>query len=588
MRTLESLQEEFGYKLLTPTEIKSVRERTVNWKSVEGEIVRRKALKSYPANLQLVNWGYIMTPFHYSLAANFQRCIEKGPNPGMPYGLILASAPPQVGKSLSTSESLQQWILTNNPRAHILTAGYEATFAMRFGRRNREKFGEWAPILTHDKVKLHDKIQSVEDWETMVFDENSGLYLSANGGMATAGIGGPLTGKPATFFMIDDPIKNMKDAGSDIRVYDNIEYYQSAIETRLLGNPGSICVVMCTRWVVNDMIGWLRRHRKQFIVGDFNYAALSTEQNCHNDPLGRLPGEGICPEMGKDANWARIIEESYTASQGGHVFGALFQGEPTNELGNLFRLEDWGEYEVKNWDPAKMDRVYLSIDATFKDNDENDYVAMYVGGVCQGNQRIRYIVRKRMDLADTVDKIVEIVKKFPEIDVIYIEDKANGPGVVSVIRKWRKRLGIPEEEFPSVIAVTPEGSKYARASEMSVYQRDGRWFIPCEKDAHLLSSPNDFEWEEQGLSYTHCFKQELGTFPFGAFDDMVDMCSQANAKCRGLMDGDEKPTKRVTRFSRYSNWWPEMWSDYRRLKTQDEKSAFIKMHGAPTEWKKIP
>lgn len=589
MVTLEQLQAEFGYPLLTPEEVRAIRENTLNWNSLQGEVVLRKCVKSYPAYLQAANYGYQMTAYHYSLAANLQHDFEKGPNLGMPYGLILLSAPPQTGKSLTITESFQSWVLIKHPRTNILTIGYEATFTSRFGRRNREKFADLAPKLSHGRLKLHDKIQSTESWEVMLLDKLTQLWISTNGGMNTAGMGGAITGKTGNVVVIDDPIKNMQDADSEVKVVTNIEYFQSAIETRLLGNPGSLCIVMCTRWVINDLIGWLRRHRKKFILGDYNYAAMCTQANCYSDPLKRAPGEGICPEMGKGAEWAEVIKESYTASQGGHVYNALFQGEPTNELGNLFRLEDWGEYEIdKVWQPERFDRIYLSIDATFKDLKTSDYVAMGVGGIREGNQYLRYIVRKRMDLPDTLDKIIEVCKKFPEIDVIYIEDKANGPGVVSVLRKWRRKLNIDEHDFPSVYEINPEGGKYSRAQAASPYQRDGRIYIPCEKDAKRFSSAEDFEWEEDGVSYTNCFKQELGTFPFGANDDLVDMVSQATIKCIGLMTGEEKPEKKVVRFTRYSEWWPEMWADYKRLKTREEKDAFIKMHGAPKEWQNLP
>lgn len=585
-KTLEQFQAEFGYPILTPQEVRAIREAAINWNSVEGEIIIRKCKRSYPAYLQAVNYGYQMTAYHYSLAANLQRDFEKGPNPGMPYGLILLSASPQTGKSFTVTESFQSWVLINNPRLSVLTLGYESTFASRFGRRNREKFGEWAPILSHGRLKLHDRIQSTESWETMVLDKSTGLWASTNGGMSTAGMGGPITGKTGNVVVIDDPIKNMQDADSETKIVTNIEYFQSAIETRLLGNPGSLCIVMCTRWVPNDLIGWLRRNRKKFIVGDYNYAAQCTAQNKDKDPLCREVGEGICPEMGKDAAWAEVIKESYTASQGGHVYNALFQGEPSDELGNLFRTENWGEYEIdKVWKPERFDRIYLSIDATFKDNKTNDYVAMKVGGIMQGNDYARYLVRKHMDLPDTLDKILKIYKMFPEIDVIYIEDKANGPGIISVLRKWRRKLGIDEKDFPSIYPIEPEGGKYSRAQAAAPYQRDGRCFIPCEKDADRFSSPDDFEWEEQGISYTNCFKHELGTFPFGANDDLVDAHTQQIIKCIGLMTGEEQPEKRVVRFTRYSNWWPEMEADYRQLKTQEERNAFIKKHGANIKWK---
>ena len=586
MKSLEKLISEYGYDILTPEQVKSIRENTVNWNSLQGEIIIRKCNRSYPAYLQATNYGYQMTAYHYSLASNLQRNFEKGPNPGMPYALILLSAPPQTGKSYTVTESFQSWCLLRNPRLSVLTLGYESTFASRFGRRNREKFSQWAPIFSHGKLKLHDKIQSTESWETMALDPATGLFYSTNGGMNTAGMGGPITGKTGNLVVVDDPIKNMEDAESETKITTNIEYFQSTIETRLTGNIGSLCIVMCTRWVPNDLIGWLRRHRKKFIVGDYNYAAMCTEQNVMSDPLGREVGEGICPEMGKDSKWAEVIKESYTASQGGHVYNSLFQGEPTDQLGNLFKTENWEEYEIdKVWKPDQFDRIYLSIDATFKDLSTSDFVAMKVGGIKQGNDYLRYLVRKRMDLPDTLDKIIKIYKLFPEIEIIYIEDKANGPGIISVLRKWRKKLGIDEKDFPSVYPLEPSGGKYSRAQTASAYQREGKCFIPCEKDAHRVSSPDDFEWEEQGVSYTNCFKQELGTFPFGANDDLVDAFDQAINVNIPLLTGEEKPTKKAIRFTRYNEWWPEMWDDFKKLKTQDEKNAFIKMYGAPMEWK---
>ncbi len=612
MRSLFDLQQEYGYELLTKEEIKAIREHTLVWESLNGELVIRKCLRSYPAYLQAVNYGYLMTPFHYSMAANLQREFERGPNPKpgferlvdrskpydpshpdynrLAYGLILLSAPPQVGKSLTITESFQSWVLIKYPRLGVLTLGYASDFASRFGRRNRDKFIDYAPKLTHGRVKIHDKVQSTEEWETMVLDRESRVYVNSNGGMSAAGLRGVVTGKTGNIVVIDDPIKNMQDAMSEVMVEGNIEAFMSTVETRLLGNPGSLCIVMATRWVTNDLLGWLRRHRKNYIVGDYNYAALATETNVDKDPLRRAVGEGVCPEMGKDNTWAEVIRQSYMASEGAHVFNSLFQGEPSNEQGNLFKADDWQDYSIKdNWSTEeqllKFDRVYLSIDATFKGEDTSDFVGMEVTGIKQGNSYLRYLVRKQMDLPDTIDKILKICKKFPEIEVIYIEDKANGPGIVSVIRKWRKKLGIPDKDFPSVIAVQPDGSKFSRAQAASVYQRDGRCYLPREDEAHLLSSPDDFAWEEEGLSYVQCYKQELGTFPFAGNDDLVDAFSQGIKQSMGILSGTEKPTKQPQRFSRYSVWWPEMEADYKQLKTKEEQQAFIRLHGANIKWK---
>ena len=53
----------------------------------------------------------------------------------------------------------------------------------------------------------------------------------------------------------------------------------------------------------------------------------------------------------------------------------------------------------------------------------------------------------------------------------------------------------------------------------------------------------------------------------------------------GILTGTEKPTKQPIRFSRYSVWWPEMEADYKSLKSDEEKRAFVQMHGANIKWK---
>ena len=51
------------------------------------------------------------------------------------------------------------------------------------------------------------------------------------------------------------------------------------------------------------------------------------------------------------------------------------------------------------------------------------------------------------------------------------------------------------------------------------------------------------------------------------------------------MTGEEKVEKKPVRFTRYTNWDDYMEEDYAKLKTREEKDAFIHMHGANMKWK---
>ena len=97
-----------------------------------------------------------------------------------------------------------------------------------------------------------------------------------------------------------------------------------------------------------------------------------------NDPLGRRIGEALCPELGKDNAWLKQFKESYLndiSHGGGHrAWQALYQCSPRVEGGNLVRREWWRFFNPK--DITVFGTTIISVDATFKDGKDNDYVAI--------------------------------------------------------------------------------------------------------------------------------------------------------------------------------------------------------------------
>ena len=57
MKSLEALKKEYGYDILSPAEVKSVRSGKLNWKSLEGEGSRRKSHRADPAYRQATKEG---------------------------------------------------------------------------------------------------------------------------------------------------------------------------------------------------------------------------------------------------------------------------------------------------------------------------------------------------------------------------------------------------------------------------------------------------------------------------------------------------------------------------------------------------
>ena len=155
---------------------------------------------------------------------------------------------------------------------------------------------------------------------------------------------------------------------------------------------------------------------------------------------------------------------------------------------------------------AGMGHILMSVDATFKDGYNNDYVAIQVWGKRNNNNYLLARLKERMDFPTTVQAIKTMKSKFPSLHQVLIEDKANGSAIISILKK----------EMSGIIPVNPLGGKIARANAVSPMIEAGEVYIP-----------NNEEW-------VHDFVNEWSSFPNSEHDDEVDCGTQALAKLRTI------------------------------------------------------
>lgn len=429
---------------------------------------------------------------------------------GHPYDILIIQMPPQHGKSMSITETLPSWYLGKWPERRIIEVSYNETFAQRFGRRNREKVKEFGKKLFGISISKGK-------------DSNEEFELSNNiGGMISRGIMSGVTGNPAELIIIDDPIKNREEADSDNNREKQWDEWQSSIKSRLAA--GAKVIVIMTRWHEDDLAGRIITNEKNVTV--INLPCEAEE----NDPLGRELGEALFPEIGKDNNWLRQFKESYTTDTSGAATGgggprawlALFQGRPSAQEGNMLKRYWWRYWKPRGVDlppvtvrgqngelinieaidlPRHFDRMLQSWDMTFKDSAGTDLVA---GGVWATKWAdIFYLdqVYERMDFPTTCRAVISLTKKWPNVTTKLVEDKANGPAVISMLKH---RVG-------GLIPVLPEGSKQARASAVSPLIEAGNVYLP-----HPMIAP-----------WVNMFIEQCAAFPNGTNDDLVDEMSQA-------------------------------------------------------------
>jgi hypothetical protein len=143
------------------------------------------------------------------------------------------------------------------------------------------------------------------------------------------GRGSAITGRGAHLILLDDPIKDRKEADS-LLIRDGLwNWYNQVLRTRLMNRTGTI-VLINTRWSEDDLSGRLvdplNPHysiEEARLWRSIDLPALADD----DDVLGRQPGEPLWPER-FDAEYLKQIRASDPRG-----FQALYQGKPSPREG---------------------------------------------------------------------------------------------------------------------------------------------------------------------------------------------------------------------------------------------------------------
>lgn len=532
--------------------------------TLDGELLRRKCRKDYGSYVAVANKdnGFYMTRFHRYLCDEIQEFLETPTDKAM--DILLLSVPPRHGKSYTVTETLPSWYLGKYPDREVIIASYEGTFAESFSRRNRDKFATYAPDIFG--VNPNDKVQGVALWET-----------EKGGRCRAAGLKGGITGFGAELFIIDDPIKNQEQAMSETVIAKIHDEMGPSVQSRIY--PGGKLIVIQTRWVENDVIGYIEKNWEEYIWKTINLPCECEDPD--NDPLGRQLGESLMGEhlgdidlpakIRNDNKWLKSKKTLVLAGDGINVWNALYQGHPSAQDGNLFKDNWWQLYRRDEFEYKEFEFTVLSVDATFKQTETSDMVAITLWGLRRNHIYLWKLVNKRMGFVDTCNKIKQLIKECV-VDQLLVEDKANGSAIIDTFRYM--------PDMPPIVGVNPQGGKYSRAQAVSPFVATGVVHIPIDFTAEEMK---DIEWDgrEKNLQGHQMFIMQHSRFPFMKHDDMVDSQTQAIARLIKLITGEEPiPNRKAIKFVK---WYPDMWEDFESMNAI-EQERFIATYGAPLEW----
>lgn len=304
--------------------------------------------------------------------------------------------------------------------------------------------------------------------------------------------------------IIDDPLKDWKEALSNTVKQGVYDWYTSTLSTRL--SPNGKVIILLTRWAEDDLAGRLLDDMKKNDKADKWKVISLPEQfdsdNEHTHPLDqREDGEYIWPDR-----FTPESMETRKASVGSKVWSALYQQQPSPGDGTIFKAS-WFQYYKEL---PQFTRVTISVDCAFSDTEKSDFVCITVWGVNGANKYLLHLVNERLDFPATCREIANTKAMFPHANRIIVENKANGPAVISTLKS----------KISGIIPYNPTESKVARATAVSPQFEAGNVFLP-----EALYEKNRIE-RPWCTSTLNTFIAQFKAFPWGRHDDMVDSAVQ--------------------------------------------------------------
>ena len=375
------------------------------------------------------------------------------------------------------------------------------------------------------------RLNTVSEWET-----------GMGGGVRAVGVGAGITGYGGKLVIIDDPIKSRAEAESETFRNRSWEWFNDDIYTRL--EPDAAIILIQTRWHEDDLAGRLLEEMKNGgeqwevvslpaiaeavstaetpksgkeeetgIKGIQAINAIKDEPNilpsssspsssilspsslsniC--DPIGRRPGDALCPERFPLAELARIRRQL-----GEYSFSSLYQQRPMPLEGGLFKKK-WFT-QIVEVAPRGL-RWFRGYDLAISTKTSADFTASARCSIDRhGNLYIADVFRARLEYPDQRKFVVDRLRS--ERDTEHgIESALHAQAFIQDLRRE------PSLARHAIRLVRVTSDKFTRALAWANRAEEGKVF--------LVRGP-----------WLKTFLDEVTSFPNAAHDDQVDAVSLA-------------------------------------------------------------
>lgn len=264
---------------------------------------------------------YHVAKHHRIIAEAFERVLN-----GKCLRLIL-SIPPQHGKSQLAKTFLGAH-LGKYPWKHLMMGTYNQDFANEYGDdlRGILRSEEYRRVYPETNLRTGSKAKDH-------------MVTTRGGKISFLGRGGSGTGRPADGFLIDDPIKDAREAGSKAIRDDVWEWFGRVANTRCHSLTWQI--IIATRWSDDDVIARLTDPSNPYYNAEVakQWTVINVPAEIDDPELARALGVEVGSALWPERFPLELLRTSKLMDPLG--YSALYMGRPTPPEGTFYKQADF-------------------------------------------------------------------------------------------------------------------------------------------------------------------------------------------------------------------------------------------------------
>lgn len=425
---------------------------------------------------------------------------------------LLVNIPPRHSKSTLATICFPAWIWASWPTLRFICASHSLSLSQSQSKLCRSLISSpwYQRAFGHVYRITSDNIGEISN-------DKMGYRIATSVGASIIGRGGNIV-------IVDDP-HDPREGGSKAVIEAAVQWYDNVLSTRFEGDPkqGRRVLIM-QRISDRDLSGHvLHQAGWETLILPMEF---DPKRRCFIKPTNwkdpRTKKGELLDTHRFDQEWVDFWSGSNKTGKNPKNVGKLtssawsgqFQQDPVPEGGSIIKLQ-WLEDNYYKEAPMSIyeqaQRVIATFDMSFKDRATSDYTVMCVWGKIGPNIYLIDMVRARMAFVETRVAVKKLLFEYPKIGEKLVEDRANGPAIVSELKSM----------FPGFISVNPDNSstKQERLEAIS-------WIV--EAGNLKLPDPDKNTWVRAVI-------EEITRFPASEFDDIVDNCTMALDRLKTLV-----------------------------------------------------